>query len=79
MKLTISNMNSNLMVFPPKFINSVNNNTGGKNRLRNDVKPIGSVIIPCVKGISEKPKRIGNRYNIRMIFNNKHTLRETHM
>jgi hypothetical protein len=47
--------------FPPKLINSVINNTGGKNRLRNDVKPIGSMVIPYVRGISDKFKPIGNR------------------
>jgi predicted GIY-YIG superfamily endonuclease len=32
-----------------------------------------------VKGISDKFKRIGNRYNIRTIFKTKHTLRNTLM
>jgi hypothetical protein len=36
------------------------------------------VVIPYVKGISEKFKRIGNRY-IKMIFKTKHTLRDTLM
>jgi hypothetical protein len=65
--------------FSPKLINSIINNTGGKNRLRNDVKPIGSVVIPYVKGISDKFKRIGNRYTIRTIFKSKYTLRNTLM
>jgi hypothetical protein len=64
--------------FPLKIINSVINNTGGKKRLRNDVKPIGSVVILYVKGISDKFKRIGNRY-IRTIFKTKYTLRNTLM
>jgi hypothetical protein len=63
---------------PTKLINTVINNTGGNNRLRNEVKPIGSVVIPCVKGISEKFKGIGNRY-IKTIFKTKHTLRDTLM
>jgi hypothetical protein len=65
--------------FPTKLINSVIKNTGGNNRLRNDVKPIGSVVIPYVKGISDKFKRIGNRYNIRTVFKTKYTLRNTLM
>jgi hypothetical protein len=60
--------------FPPKLIKSVINNTGRKNRLRNDVKPIGSVVIQYVKDISDKFKRIGNRY-IRTIFKTKYTVR----
>jgi hypothetical protein len=68
-----------LNVFPPKLINSVINNNGGKNRLRNDVKPIGSVVIPYVKGISGKFKRIGKRYKIRTVFKTKHTIRNTLM
>jgi hypothetical protein len=35
------------------------------------------VVIPYVKGISEKFKRIGNRYNIKTIFKIKHILRDT--
>jgi hypothetical protein len=35
------------------------------------------VVIPYVKGISDKFKRIGNSYNIRTIFKNKYTLRNT--
>jgi hypothetical protein len=37
------------------------------------------VYIPYVKGVSEKFKRIGNRYNIRVIFKTKHTLRSSFM
>jgi hypothetical protein len=55
------------------------NNTGGNNRLRNEVQLIGSVVIPYVKGISENFKRIGNLYNIKTIFKTKHTLRDTLM
>jgi hypothetical protein len=68
-----------LYCFPTKLINSVINNTGGNNRLRNDVKPICSVVIPYVKGISDKFKRIGNRYNIRTIFKTKYTIRNALM
>jgi hypothetical protein len=37
--------------------------------------PLGSVYyIPYVTGVSEKFKRIGNQYNIRMIFRTRHTV-----
>jgi hypothetical protein len=65
--------------FPPKLINTIINNTRGNNQLRNEVKPTGSVVIPSMKGISDKFKRIGNRYNIRTIFKTKHTLKNTLM
>jgi hypothetical protein len=42
-------------------------------------KPLGSVYIPHVKGVSEKFKHIGNRYNIRTIFRTKHTIRSSLM
>jgi hypothetical protein len=35
------------------------------------------VYIPYVKGVSEKIKYIGNRYNIRAIIKTKHTLRSS--
>jgi hypothetical protein len=77
----VNNLKHDLQLngFPPKLINTVINNTGGNNQLRNEVKPIGSVVIPYVKGISDKFKWIGNRYNIRTIFKTKHTLRNTLM
>jgi predicted GIY-YIG superfamily endonuclease len=37
------------------------------------------VYIPYVKGVSEKFKCIGNRYNIRTIFKTKHTLSSSRM
>jgi hypothetical protein len=54
------------------FIDSVINSKGSS-RLNEEQKSLGSVYIPYVNGVSEKFKRIGNRYNIRTIF--KHTLR----
>jgi hypothetical protein len=39
----------------------------------------GSVVIPYVKGISEKFKWIGNCYNVKTIFKTKHTLKDTLM
>jgi hypothetical protein len=38
-----------------------------------------TVIISYVKGISEKFRRIGNRFNVRNIYKTKHTLRGTLM
>jgi hypothetical protein len=54
-------------------MNTVINNTGENNQLRNEVKPVCSVVIPYVKGISEKFKGIGNRYNIKKIFKTIHS------
>jgi hypothetical protein len=38
-------------------------------------KTTGLCVFPYVKGVSEKFECNGNRYNIRMIFKTKHTLR----
>jgi hypothetical protein len=64
--------------YPQGFIDSVINSKGSS-RLNEEQKPLGSVYIPYVKGVSEKFKRIGNRYNIRKIFKTKHTLRSSLM
>jgi hypothetical protein len=47
----------------------------GSSRPKKEEKPLGSVYIPHVKGISKKFKRIGNHYKIRTILKNKQTLR----
>jgi hypothetical protein len=47
----------------------------GSNRSRNEVKPIGSKFVPCVKGISDQFKRIGDHYNYKTVFKTGHTLR----
>jgi hypothetical protein len=44
-----------------------------------DTEYLGTVIIPYVKGISEKFRRIRNRFIVRTIFKTKHTLRGTLM
>jgi hypothetical protein len=66
--------------FPQGFIDSVINSKGisRPKRYRN---PLGivNVYIQYVKGDSEKFKRIANRYNIRKIFETKHTLRSSLM
>jgi hypothetical protein len=46
----------------------------GSGRLNKEQEPLGSVSSPYVKGVSEKFKRIGNRYIFKMIFKTKHTL-----
>jgi hypothetical protein len=76
----ISNLRSDLQLngYPQGFIDSVINSKGSS-RLNEEQKPLGSVYMPYVKGVSEKFKRIGNRYNIRTIFKTKHTLRSSLM
>jgi hypothetical protein len=64
--------------YPQGFIDSVINSEGSSQPNKEE-KPLGSVSIPYVKGVSEKSKCIGNRYNIRMIFRTKHTLRSSLM
>jgi hypothetical protein len=49
------------------FIDSVINSKGS-NLLSKQEKPLGSVYIPYVKGVSEKFRHTGNRYNITTIF-----------
>ncbi|PNF31038.1 hypothetical protein B7P43_G17855, partial [Cryptotermes secundus] len=64
--------------YPKGFIDSVINSKGSS-RPKKEESPLCSVYIPYVKGVSEKFKRIGNRYNIRTIFRTKHTLRNSLM
>jgi hypothetical protein len=49
------------------------------NRPSSDRVYQGTPVIPYVKGISEKSRRIGNRFNLRTIFKTKLTLRATLM
>jgi hypothetical protein len=49
------------------------------NRPSSDKIYQGTVIIPYIKGISEKFRRIGNRFNVRTIFKTKPALRGTVM
>jgi hypothetical protein len=44
-----------------------------RNHLSSDTTYQGTVIIPYVKGISEKLRCTGNRFNLRNIFKTKHT------
>jgi hypothetical protein len=61
---------------PSVSFDSVINIKGSSRRVKKE-KPLGSVYIPYVKGISEKFKCIWNRYNIRTIFKTKHALRSS--
>jgi hypothetical protein len=64
--------------YPRHFIDSVIK-SGGNDRPPPDRTPHGTVVIPYVRGISEKFRRIRNRYNIRTIFKTKRSLRGTVM
>jgi hypothetical protein len=67
-----------LNCYPQDFIDSVINSKGSS-RPNKEEKPVGSVYIPHVKGVSEMFKHIANRYNnIRTIFKTKHTLKSVH-
>jgi hypothetical protein len=70
----INNLSHDLQLngYPQGFIDSVINPKGTRHP-KTEEKPLGSVYIPYVKGVSEKFKRIGNRYNIRTIFRKKHS------
>jgi hypothetical protein len=65
----ISSLRCNLQQngYPWGFIDFVINSKGSSH-LKREVKSLGSVYIPYMKGVSEKFKRIGNWYNIRTIF-----------
>jgi hypothetical protein len=52
---------------------------GRSNRPTSDTIYHTTVIIPCVRGISEKFRGIGSRFDVRTIFKTKHTLRGTLM
>jgi hypothetical protein len=68
----ISNLKRDLQLngYPQGFIDSVINSKGSS-RPNTEKKPLGSVHISYAKGVSEKFKRIGNRYNTRTIFKTK--------
>jgi hypothetical protein len=52
-------------------------NSKGSTHLNKEEKPLGSVYITFVMGVSEKFKHIVNLYNIRTVFKTKHTLRSS--
>jgi hypothetical protein len=77
----ISSLRCNLQLngYHRSFIDLVINLKGNSPPKKKEVKPPGSVYIPCVKGVSEKFKHIRNWYNIRTIFRTVHTPRSSLM
>jgi hypothetical protein len=54
--------------YPKYFVDTTINKFGKKNYPSTQSKEACTVVIPYVKGISDKFKRIGNKYNIKTIF-----------
>jgi hypothetical protein len=67
-------INGNSQCFKDSVMKSRKNNNPSTDKVAHS-----TVVIPYVRGISEKFLRTGNRYNIRTIFKTKHTLRGTLM
>jgi hypothetical protein len=67
-----------LIGYPKEFVDSVMK-PSTRNRPSSDIKYQGTVIVLYVKGTSKKFRHFGNRFNIRTIFNTKHTLHGTLM
>jgi hypothetical protein len=59
---------------PKEFVDSVMK-PSARNHPSSDTVYQSTVVIPYVKGISEKFRCIKNRFNLRIIFKTKHTLR----
>jgi hypothetical protein len=64
--------------YPQEFVDSIMNPLR-RNRPYSDIIYQGTAIIPYVKGISEKFRRIRNRFNVMTIVKTKHTLSGTLM
>jgi hypothetical protein len=60
--------------YPKHFVDTTINKFGKKNYPSTQSKEACTVVIPYVKGISDKFKGIGNKYNIKTIFKTKHML-----
>jgi hypothetical protein len=58
--------------YPKEFVDSVTK-PSVRNRLTSDTVYHGTVVIPYVMGISEKFRRIKNRFSLRTILKTKHT------
>jgi hypothetical protein len=69
-------MESTNYEYPQEFVDPIMK-PARSNSPSSDTIYHGTLIIPNVRGISEKFRRIGNRFNVRTIFKTKHTLRET--
>jgi hypothetical protein len=64
--------------YPPFFADSIVKGLTVKSRPETEKKiPLGTVVIPYVKSVSEKFRRIGNQYNIRTVFKTSHTHRRS--
>jgi hypothetical protein len=59
--------------YPKHFVDTTVNKFGKKNYPSTQLKESCTIVIPYVKGISDKFERIGNKYN-KTIFETKHTL-----
>jgi hypothetical protein len=67
-----------LSEYPEELVDSVMK-PSATNRPSSDTVYQATLVIPYVKGISKKFRRIGNRFNLRTIFKTKHTLHVTLM
>jgi len=56
------------------FINSVINKPKKNVVLKKEVQQLRFISIPYPRGVSEKFKRVVNRYNSKIVFRRKHTL-----
>jgi hypothetical protein len=61
--------------YPKHFVDTTINKSGKKNYPITQSKAVCTVVIPYVKGILEKFKCIGNKYNIKTLSKIKHTVR----
>jgi hypothetical protein len=50
--------------YPSVSVDSIINGPTTRSRPDTDITPLGTVVIPYIKGVSEKFRQIGNRYNI---------------
>jgi hypothetical protein len=68
--LEVNNLRRDLQLsgYSQGFIDSIIRSKGSSRQKKKEEKPLGTVYIPYVKGISEKFKHIGNQYNIRTVF-----------
>jgi hypothetical protein len=73
-KIKIIRRDQMLNEYPQEFVDCVMKPLRG-NHPSSDTVYQGTVIIPYVKGISGKFRRIGNRFKLRIIFKTKYTTR----
>jgi hypothetical protein len=68
-----------LNAYPIRFITRVLKLSSRSIRLKNEVQGLGLMPVPCIRGFSEKFKRISNRCNIKTVFKTGHSLRNSLM